>query len=151
MKIVHHTLRIETDASTNIYDITPRLRKLIADEAIRDGWAIVTSQHTTAAVTINENEPRLLQDVQQFFARLVPKEADYLHNDIGARGMPDEPRNAHSHIAAMLLGASTTIGIARGRLALGQYQSVLFVELDGPRSRQVQVEIAGLAPETGAV
>ena len=111
----------------------------------------MTSQHTTAAITVNENEPRLLQDVQHFLTRLVPKDAEYLHNDIEARGMPDEPRNAHAHIAAMLLGATVTLGIHGGRLALGQYQSVLFVELDGPRSRQVGVQIGGLAPKPGAV
>lgn len=151
MTLAHHTLRLNTDATTGVYDIAPQLRELIAREGIRDGWITVTSQHTTAAITVNENEPRLLQDVQRFLTRLVPKDAEYLHNDIEARGMPDEPRNAHAHIAAMLLGATTTIGIHGGRLVLGQYQSVLFVELDGPRARHVGVQIGGLAPKPGAV
>ena len=107
--------------------------------------------HTEAVTGLYDLTPQLLEDVQRFLARLVPKDADYLHNDIEARGMPDEPRNAHAHIAAMLLGATVTLGIHGGRLALGQYQSVLFVELDGPRSRQVGVQIGGLAPKPGAV
>ena len=140
-----HTLRLSTLGSTSIIDLSPQLQALIAQQNIQVGTITVTSQHTTAAITINENEPRLLVDVQHFFARLVPQEAEYTHNDIEARGMPDEPRNAHAHIVAMLLGATTTLGITGGRLALGQYQSVLFVELDGPRERNVVVQISGVA------
>lgn len=151
MSITHHMLRLATESATGVYDITPPLRELIARERIDDGWLIVTSPHTTAAITVNENEPRLLDDVQRFLARLVPKDAEYLHNDIEARGMPDEPRNAHAHIAAMLLGATATLGVRDGRLALGQYQSVLFVELDGPRARRVSVTIGGVAPGPVAV
>lgn len=151
MRLAHHTLTLHTNGSTELCDITPQIHELSAREGIRDGWITVTSQHTTAAITVNENEPRLLQDVQRFLMRLVPKDAEYLHNDIEARGMPDEPRNAHAHIAAMLLGATATLGVQGGRLALGQYQSVLFVELDGPRSRHVGVQIGGLAPKPGAV
>jgi len=143
VNVSHHTLRIQTEAPTSVHDLTPELHALIERAGVRAGWVIVASQHTTAAITINENEPRLLDDLQRFLARLVPKDAEYLHNDIEARGMPDEPRNAHAHIAAMLLGATVTVGIAAGRLALGQYQSVLFVELDGPRSRTVHVQITG--------
>ncbi len=148
MSITHHVLRLATASATGIYDITPQLRELIARERVDDGWLIVTSQHTTAAITVNENEPRLLEDVQRFLARLVPQDGAYLHNDIEARGMPDEPRNAHAHIGAMLLGATSTLGIHDGRLALGQYQSVLFVELDGPRQRQVSIQLgrSAIAP-----
>jgi len=145
VKFFSHTLRLSTLGSTSILDLTPQLQALIVQENIQAGTLTITSQHTTAAITINENEPRLLVDVQHFFARLVPKEAEYTHNDIEARGMPDEPRNAHAHIVAMLLGATTTLGITGGRLALGQYQSVLFVELDGPRERTVAVQISGIA------
>lgn len=151
MSVAHRTLRIETDAAAGVYDITPALHDLVAGAGYRDGWVTVTAQHTTAAVTVNENEPRLLEDLKRFLAKLVPEDAEYLHNDIEARGMPDEPRNAHAHIAAMLLGATATLGVRDGRLALGQYQSVLFVELDGPRARRVSVTIGGVAPGPVAV
>lgn len=149
MKFFSHTLHLNTQSlkasggSTSILDLTPQLQALIVQADIQEGTITVTSQHTTAAITINENEPRLLADVQHFLKRLVPEHDQYAHNDIEARGMPDEPRNAHAHIAAMLLGATTTLGIAGGRLALGQYQSVLFAELDGPRERNVAVQISG--------
>lgn len=143
MKTIHRVIELETTTESEIRDLTARLRQLLGDAGVRNGYLLVSSRHTTCAITINENEPRLIEDLKRFLARLVPKSDDYLHNDIEARGMPDEPRNAHAHIAAMLLGATVTVGIAAGRLALGQYQSVLFVELDGPRSRTVHVQITG--------
>lgn len=144
MKNSHHIIELATDAEVKVYDLTPRLKELLAQCGVRHGYVLVTSRHTTAAITINENEPRLLEDVQHFLARLVPKDGDYRHNDIVARGLPDEPPNAHAHIAAMLLGTAQTVPVADGALQLGRYQSVLFVELDGPRRRNVGVQICGV-------
>ena len=76
--------------------------------------------------------------------QLVPPRARYLHNDIHLRDCPpDEPENAHSHLAAMLLGSSEVIPVSAGRLVIGQYQSIMLVELDGPRERNVSVQICG--------
>lgn len=143
MSTSHHPLELETGAAMDVHDLTPRLRALVAASGVRHGQMLVSSRHTTAAVTVNENEPRLIEDLKCFLARLVPKDAGYLHNDIEARGMPDEPRNAHAHLAAMLLGHAQTVGVVDGELALGTWQSVLFVELDGPRPRTVSVQIVG--------
>ncbi len=75
----------------------------------------------------------------------TPPPADkYLHDDIALRDCPpDEPENAHSHLAAMLLGSSEVIALSGGELILGQYQSVMFYELDGPRQRKVSVQVYG--------
>lgn len=145
MRVLRHVLTLDTDAGVAAYNLTPRLRELLAQAGIREGLVTVSSRHTTTALAINEDEKRLLEDVKAVLARLVPKDAEYLHNDIAARGCPpDEPPNAHAHIAAMLLGASETIPVAAGELALGTYQSVLFFELDGPRRRTVNVQFLGL-------
>ena len=104
----------------------------------------MTSQHTTTAIAINEHEERLLKDVKTFLTRLVPPGDRYLHNDIALRDCPeDEPENAHAHLAAMLLGSSEVIALAEGELVLGQYQSVMLCELDGPRRRKVSVQVYG--------
>lgn len=145
MRVLHHVLTLDTDAGVAVYNLTPRLRELLAQTGICEGFVTVSSRHTTTALAINENEERLLEDVKHVLARLVPQHADYLHNDIAARGAPaEEPPNAHAHIAAMLLGSSETIPVTGGTLALGTYQSVLFFELDGPRRRTVNVQILGL-------
>ena len=74
----------------------------------------------------------------------MPANGDYRHNDIELRDCnADEPENAHAHIIAMLLGSSEAIPIVHGQLALGQWQSIMLVELDGPRDRTVNIQICG--------
>jgi secondary thiamine-phosphate synthase enzyme len=74
----------------------------------------------------------------------VPAEADYKHNDIHLRDCPpDEPENAHSHLIALLLGASENIPAVDGELGLGRWQSLMLLELDGPRRRRVNLQIVG--------
>lgn len=144
MRIENHTLHVATFAGINLHDLTPDLRRLIADSRIRNGFVIVASRHSTTAITVNENEGRLLDDARAFFQNLVPAGGDYRHNDLHLRDVPQgEPRNAHSHILAMLLGSSETLPIADGELTLGRWQSVLLTELDGPRERSVAVQIVG--------
>ena len=122
----------------------PELRKSVVQSGIQNGFVTVTSQHTTTAIAINENEARLIADIKSFLTRLIPPDDRYLHNDIALRDCPpDEPENAHSHLAAMLLGSSEVITLASGELVLGQYQSVMLYELDGPRKRKVSVQIYG--------
>ena len=100
-------------------------------------------QHTTTALVVNENEERLLADIEAFFLQLAPADRPYRHNDLHLRpGIPpDEPRNAHSHLIALMLGNHLSLPVVAGRLGLGRYQSVLLVELDGPRTRQVLVQL----------
>jgi secondary thiamine-phosphate synthase enzyme len=106
--------------------------------------AIVFVRHTTTAVAINEYEERLLEDIKNHFQKLAPPTEKYLHNDLHLRDVPlDEPINAHSHLIAMMLNNSETIPIVDGKLALGTWQSVLFIELDGPRRRSVLIQISG--------
>jgi secondary thiamine-phosphate synthase enzyme len=116
----------------------------VSRSGIVDGFVTVTSRHTTTALTINENEERLLADIKNFLLRLIPPGDSYLHNDIALRDCPpDEPENAHSHLAAMLLGSSEVIHLHQGELVLGQWQSVMLCELDGPRERKVAIQIYG--------
>ena len=144
MRIVSSLIELETGEGISLHDIMPEIRNAVAESGISNGFVTVTSQHTTTAVAINENEERLIQDVKTFLTRLIPPGDRYLHNDIALRGCPeDEPENAHSHLAAMLLGSSEVIAISGGDLVLGQYQSVMLYELDGPRRRKVNVQVHG--------
>lgn len=144
MRVVHHSLSLQTGPGINLLDVTPRVRELLAESGIRAGFVTLTTRHTTTALTVNENEARLLEDVRRYFARLVPADAPYLHNDIHLRGCPpDEPLNAHAHILALLLGSSEVIPVVEGELHLGRWQSVLLVELDGPRERTMSLQLVG--------
>lgn len=144
MQIKNELIEVQTDIGICIYNITPQLIKIINSSSIKNGQVLVFSQHTTTALAINENEDRLLEDVKVYLEKLAPSTAKYLHNDLHLRDVPaDEPMNAHSHLMAMMLSTSEVIPIVEGKLALGTWQSVLFFELDGPRRRNVFVQISG--------
>ena len=146
MRTAHYTLPVRTGAAFETHDLTPRLRELVREAGVREGLAIVSCGHTTTALVVNENEPRLVEDLRRFLTRLAPPGVGYLHDDIELRDCPpDEPRNAHAHLAAMLLNSTEVIAIAGGELALGTWQSLLLVELDGPRERTVRVQLVGEA------
>lgn len=136
-------LRIETSASFRCHDITAELQGLVDQAGLGDGLLVAAGQHTTTALVVNEYEERLLADIETFFLQLAPPHRPYLHNDLHLRpGIPpDEPRNAHSHLIALMLGNHLSLPVVAGRLGLGRYQSVLLVELDGPRQRQVLVQL----------
>lgn len=137
-------IELETGEGIALHDLMDDLRRIVAESGISNGFVTVTSQHTTTAIATNENEERLIEDVKAFLGSLIPPGNRYLHNDIDQRDCPpDEPENAHSHLAAMLLGSSEVAGLANGKLVLGQYQSVMLYELDGPRARKVSVQVIG--------
>ena len=144
MKIISSFIELDTGEGISVHDIMPDIKQAVEKSGINNGFITVTSQHTTTAVAINEYEERLLEDVKTFLTRLIPPGDRYLHNDIALRDCPeDEPENAHSHLAAMLLGSSEVIALVEGEPVLGQYQSVMLYELDGPRKRRVNVQIYG--------
>ncbi|KAG2454198.1 hypothetical protein HYH02_001233 [Chlamydomonas schloesseri] len=154
----YHQLEVPaTPPGIALVDVTPQIRELVAQAGLVEGSVNVLSRHTTTAVTINENEARLMDDVRQFLSQLAPASAPYLHNDLHLRPAPEnwpggwaawagqEPRNAHSHLLSMVLGNTLALPVSGGRLALGTWQSVLLVELDGPRPRTVGVQLTGWA------
>jgi len=153
MTIAQHLLHICTEPGINIHDITPQIQEFVLTTKIQHGQVLVFSRHTTTALAINENEPRLFEDVKAYLKMLAPEGKltlggiahAYLHNDLHLRPNipPDEPINAHSHLMAMTLSTSEVIPVVDGKLALGTYQSVLLFELDGARDRTVFLQIMG--------
>ncbi len=144
MKIVASQIELETGEGIALHNLMADIKREVLDAGVNNGFVTVTSQHTTTAITINEYEDRLLEDMRIFLQRLIPPSDHYLHNDIELRDCPpDEPENAHSHLAAMLLGSSEVIPLVAGELVLGQYQSVILCELDGPRRRRVSIQVYG--------
>jgi secondary thiamine-phosphate synthase enzyme len=114
-----------------------------------EGTVVVQSRHTTASVIVQENEPLLLEDLRGLLERWAPASAAYRHDDFAARDTPaaDERKNGHAHVRALLLGTSVALNVAGGRLDVGEWQSILLVELDGPRPRTVSVQVLGV-PES---
>lgn len=136
-------LTVTTGGPFRCHDLTAELQALVEESGLGDGLLVAAGQHTTTALVVNENETRLLADIERFFLELVPPDRPWLHNDLHLRPEvpPDEPRNAHSHLIALKLGNHLCLPVVDGRLGLGRYQAVLLVELDGPRQRQVLVQL----------
>ena len=145
MRSHYAELTIETTRNFEIINVTGRLREVIAQSGIHEGLTTVQALHTTVALTVNEDEERLRRDIENWFLSIAPPEAKWLHNDIHLRDCPpDEPENAHAHIIQMLLGQAQTLIVHEGAPALGTWQSLLMVELDGPRTRRLAVQVLGV-------
>ncbi|NEU56335.1 secondary thiamine-phosphate synthase enzyme YjbQ [Halorussus sp. MSC15.2] len=123
---------VETDERTEVVDVTDRVAEAVPDD-VGSGLCTVFVRHTTAGVVVQEAESGLLDDIAAFATELAPSDGDYRHDRI------DD--NADAHLRATVLGESVSVPIEDGELALGTWQSVLFVECDGPRTRRVEVVV----------
>lgn len=142
MRIFSRTFKVVTDGRVELYNLTDRAKDLVRESGIKAGFLIISSLHTTTALFINEFQAALMADAKAFLERFVNKEKGYLHN---CEDVSDcDRKNADSHIRAMMLGHNLTLPIQEGALLLGQWQSILFAELDGPRERMLQAQIIGV-------
>jgi secondary thiamine-phosphate synthase enzyme len=144
----HATIHVTTTHPTEFIDLTDRLESLVTDTGFRFGILNVQTLHTTTAVVVNEHEPLLLADFQALLEAAAPDDGRYRHDDTTVRSvnMTDAERpNGHAHCRALLLPSSACLNVIRGRPVLGKWQRVFFVELDGPRERDLSVLIVGVA------
>ncbi len=144
MRCLTETFRIQTQRGPQFIDITDQVAEVVRKAAIANGFVVVFSRHTTAAVRINENCPHLLQDMEEMLRRLAPPEGEYKHNIYAhAFSQNGERPNGHAHCQHLLLGASEAVPVVGGRLLLGQWQRIFLVELDHGRDREVVVQLIG--------
>ncbi|RJS79090.1 YjbQ family protein [Candidatus Bathyarchaeota archaeon] len=141
MRYHSRSISLETGRRLEVLDITSDVRRVVRESNIRRGLVNLWIPHTTAAITINEHDPDLWDDILKTILRLVPLEGEYRHN-LKYRWLPRE-QNAHAHILSSLMKPSLTIPLDGGMLQLGSWQAILFIELDGPRSRTVHVTVMG--------
>jgi octaprenyl-diphosphate synthase len=138
-------LRFETSRPTEFVDITDRLRDEVQRSGLKIGRVHLQSLHTTVGLAINENEPLLIRDFESLLERLAPVGAGYQHDDFARRIdiALDEPVNGHAHCRQILLTGFATLLVEKGELVLGRWQSVFAVELDGPRHRELALQLDG--------
>ena len=143
--MIANRIEFDTTRSTEFVDITDRIRESVRRSGLRDGCVHLQSLHTTLGVAVNENEPLLHRDFENLLERLAPTGAGYEHDDFSRRfDVPlGEPVNGHAHCRQLLLTAFATLLVEDGQLVLGRWQSVFAVELDGPRHRQLAVQLDG--------
>src|SRR5258706_3636265 len=130
------TLPLQTKPRNQMLEITDHVQRLIVQNDIRSGIAIVCVPHTTAAITINENaDPDVKHDMLEKLATLIPKQESYYQHGEG---------NSDSHVKTSLVGNSVTVLIEGGKLVLGTWQGIQFCEFDGPRQRKYLVKLVSL-------
>jgi secondary thiamine-phosphate synthase enzyme len=141
MKVFNTSFSLSSEERTEISDITKLVRAAVQQTPVSAGIALVNTLHTTCALFINEFQSALVDDLKALVERLVPERGGYRHDD--PRSSDCERGNAHAHLRAALLGRSIAVGVNHGELALGRFQSIIFAELDGPRRREITVQVMG--------
>ena len=132
MVVINKSLRISSSSNFQIIDITSDivaiLNETTKENKIDNGIVNIFTKHSTSSIRVNENEKGLLLDFEKALKDVIKEKDNYKHDYID--------NNAASHIRAFFLGSSETIPIVDGRLDLGTWQSIFFIELDGPRSNR---------------
>ncbi len=125
-------IKLQTRSRTEFLEITQQVENIVHGSGIREGVCYVYVPHTTAGIIINENaDPSVRRDILNTLNKIIPLDGNYTH----AEG------NAAAHIKSSLVGLSASIPICDGKLALGTWQGIFFSEFDGPRSREVFIQV----------
>ena len=130
MTVINKSLKINSNSHFQIIDITSEIKAAFneindGENSIGNGILTVFTKHSTSAIVVNENEKGLLKDFESILEDLIKEKYGYMHDRID--------NNAASHLKSFLLGSSETIPIINGKIDLGTWQSIFFIELDGPR------------------
>ena len=142
------TLTYKTRERLELINITRDVNESIRKQGLRAGLVLIQSLHTTSAIFINEVQQALQNDIKAFLEKCVGRFDYWQHND--PRLSDCDRKNADSHLRATLLGHTLAVPVRDGEMALGIWQSVILAELDGPRDRDVHVQMLGVAGECAA-
>lgn len=136
--VITKTINLSTEGNTEIIDITKDVVKCLAQSKLSTGTVVVFNPGSTGGLTTLEYEKGVIKDVQESFEKIAPKEEDYAHNTKWGDG------NGFSHVRSALLGPSLSVPFSNGKLMLGTWQQIVFVDFDNrPRQREIIVQIMG--------
>ena len=129
-------LSVRTDHRSQMIEVTRQVQNAVAEAGVQDGHLIAYVPHTTAGITINENaDPDVVHDFLKQLDEMVPWNQPFYRHGEG---------NSAAHVKASMMGSSVTVLIERGRLVLGTWQGLWFCEFDGPRTRNLVVQVTGV-------
>jgi secondary thiamine-phosphate synthase enzyme len=136
MRVFQDEVRIKTKGANDFIDITEKVEEIVKETKVKNGIVALNSLHNTACLIIQENDETIFEDMKKFFDKILPLNEKYSHSYEGSL-------NATAHLKSNLLSQSITIPIKNGKLVLGTWQRIIFVELFEPRERKVFVTIIG--------
>ncbi len=135
-KVFIKELEFSTEDKFQVIPITSEVASAVRESGIKDGYVLVFAPHATAAVILNEYEPRIASDYVEWIKKCIPPNHNWRHNEID--------NNAHAHIASALIGPSRILPVREGEILRGTWQEILFLELDGPRARRkILIQVMG--------
>jgi secondary thiamine-phosphate synthase enzyme len=146
MIVKNYNIEIKSKETLDIVDITDKITTFLKESKIKNGFVNIQTKHTTATIFLNENEPLLITDIKKNLDQLAKRDIYYAHDDFKIRKVnmcDDECDNGHSHCKALYLPSNLTLNLYEGKLQLGTWQRVLFIELDRKRQRVINVQIMG--------
>ena len=129
-------LTFNTKKHREYVHITPQVEAAVKRSGVREGMALVSAMHITAGVYVNDNEPGLIDDIDEWLEGLAPFREDYRHHQTGED-------NGDSHLKAILVHHQVLLPITAGKLDLGTWQRVFYAEFDGQRPKRVIVKVMG--------
>ena len=138
MLVRTETISLQTEGFCHLIDITPVTQDKVRESGMTQGMAVVFVPGSTGAVLTMEFEDGLVQDFERLMEQLAPQDSTYEHDRRWGDG------NGFSHLRAALMGASAVVPVVNGRLALGTWQQLLFVDFDNrKRQRTIIVQLLG--------
>jgi secondary thiamine-phosphate synthase enzyme len=141
-RVFNRVIEWVTGERLQLTNITERINDLVRKSGVREGLVHIQSLHTTTAVFLNEWQDALLDDVKSYLEQMVDRERYWRHND--PQYSDCERANADSHLRGMLMGQTLCLQVRNAKVLLGTWQSMIFAEFDGPRSRTLAVQISGI-------
>ena len=138
MKVISESMSLTTKGYNDMIDVTENVVHKLAESGLQDGLATLFVPGSTGGFTTIEHESGLVEDFSATMERLIPQDAHYHHDARWGDG------NGFSHVRAALLGPSLTVPFSNGRLNLGTWQQIIFVDFDNrPRSRNIVLQFMG--------
>jgi secondary thiamine-phosphate synthase enzyme len=138
MSVLTFPIRLSTNGQTEVRDITAAVQEVIARSERTAGTVTVFCPSSTSALTTIEYEPGCVADLRRMFEEMIPSAREYAHNATWDDG------NGHSHLRAALLGPSLTVPFTGGRMTLGTWQQIIYIDFDiRPRQRELIVQVMG--------
>ena len=141
-RVFHRVVEWITNDRLQLVNITDRINDIVRKSGVREGIVHLQTLHTTTGVFLTEWQDALLHDARTFFEQIVPRDQYWRHND--PQYSDCERSNGDSHMRGMLMGQTLSLQVRNAAVLLGTWQSIVFAEFDGPRSRSLAVEVAGV-------
>ena len=141
-RVASGVLKVQSQDREQLHNITALVRDFVKTSGIRAGSLNVFSLHTTNGIFVNEWQDALVHDVQGYLSNIINKNTYFRHNDPAWSDC--ERHNADSHLRSLMLGISLTLQVAGGDLVLGEWQSIMMAEFDGPRERSIRIQVMGI-------